>query len=241
VSVGLERDTGGEGPIPVAADPDRTEILAFETPPSRWRALGGGMIAGTVAFLAFVAVIVVMKAAAPPPAPVRSIAPPVIATQSPPPAQAPSAQPPSAQPPSAQPPSAQPPSTQPSSSPSVAAEVIAASPANPTAAPFAAGVHASSPSGAAAEEPAPPLVPLTGSLAGAKRYPLSSPDGVAFNLPHAHTSMKLGTYSPAVRGLKSMWVRALPGGGTHLRFFYSSAASAPRLELERDGVRVTTR
>jgi hypothetical protein len=82
------------------------------------------------------------------------------------------------------------------------------------------------------------LVGLTGSLAGAKRYPLRNPDGVAFNLPHAHASMKIGTYSPDVPGVKSMWVRALPGGGTHLRFFFTGARPAPRVSLERDSVRV---
>ncbi|HVU52906.1 MAG TPA: hypothetical protein VHL80_19625, partial [Polyangia bacterium] len=92
-----------------------------------------------------------------------------------------------------------------------------------------------------AASPAPParvLVALTGSLAGARRYPLSDPDGVAFNLPHARASRKVGTYAPDVTGLKSMWVRPLPGGGTHLRFFYTSARPAPRITLERDGVHV---
>jgi hypothetical protein len=84
-------------------------------------------------------------------------------------------------------------------------------------------------------------VGLTGSLAGAQRYPLRNPDGVAFNLPRAHATMKIGTYRPEVPGLKSVWVRALAGGGTHLRFFFSQSRPAPRVELGRGAVRVSAR
>jgi hypothetical protein len=84
-------------------------------------------------------------------------------------------------------------------------------------------------------------VGLTGSLASARRYPLSKPDGVAFNLPHARATLPIGTYQPVVPGLRSVWVRALSGGGTHLRFHFTAAGPAPRVELARDGVHVTAR
>ena len=51
--------------------------------------------------------------------------------------------------------------------------------------------------------------------------------------------MALGTYRPNVPGLKSIWVRALPGGGANVRFFFVSPATAPRVQLARDAVSVT--
>ena len=103
----------------------------------------------------------------------------------------------------------------------------------------------------AGDEPAPrdePLgnsnefaVGLTGSLKGAHKYALHAPDGVAFNLPHAQATMKVGTYRPTVRGLRAVWVRDLPGGGTHLRFFYAKSGPAPEVRLHTDGVRVVAR
>jgi hypothetical protein len=221
VTAGLAGVTG----VPSAADPDRTEIVSLDGAPSRWRALGGGVVAGAIAFLAFVAAIVIMKVAAPAPAPAPSIAPPVIATTAPPPVTAPPA--PAAAEPAASAAGATAPAVAPSA-PEATAPAIAPSALEATA-------PAVAPS---ADEPARPLVALTGSIAGAKRYPLRNPDGVAFNLPHARAAMKVGTYTPDAPGLKAMWVRALPGGGTHLRFFFTAARSAPRLVLERDGVRV---
>jgi hypothetical protein len=88
-------------------------------------------------------------------------------------------------------------------------------------------------------KPADFEIGLTGSLKDMRRYPLRDPDGVAFNLPHARASMKIGTYRPDVPGLKSVWVRALAGGGTHLRFFFSQSGPAPRVELENDAVHVS--
>ena len=82
---------------------------------------------------------------------------------------------------------------------------------------------------------------LAGSLAGARRYPLRNPDGVAFNLPHARATMKLGTYRPAIQGLRAIWVRGLPGGGTHLRFFYSGAHEPPEVRLDSGQSRVVVR
>ncbi|HVU52167.1 MAG TPA: PilZ domain-containing protein, partial [Polyangia bacterium] len=66
------------GAIPSPADPDLTEIVSLEAPRSKWRALGGGMVAGAIAFSAFVAAIVIMRAAAPKLAPPPSLAPPVV-------------------------------------------------------------------------------------------------------------------------------------------------------------------
>jgi hypothetical protein len=85
------------------------------------------------------------------------------------------------------------------------------------------------------------IVGLVGSLSGAHRYRLSAPDGLAFNLPHARATLKVGTYRPAVAGLRAVWVRALPGGGTHLRFFFSGSGPAPDVALDADGVRVIAR
>jgi hypothetical protein len=195
-------DEPAPGAVPDSADNDLTEIVSLEARPSRWRALGGGMVAGAIAFSAFVAAIVIMKVAAPPASAPPSIAPPVIITQ----------------------PTA-----------AAAPSPVAAEPVLPTLP--VPEVPAATPV-PAAEAPAPVVVGLTGSIAGAKRYPLRSPDGVAFNLPHAHASMKIGTYTPDVPGVKSMWVRPLPGGGTHLRFFFTGARPAPQLTLEHDGVRV---
>jgi hypothetical protein len=97
-------------------------------------------------------------------------------------------------------------------------------------------------------EPVPPAdassefaVGLTGSLKGAHQYPLRAPDGVAFNLPNAHAARKVGTYRPAVPGLRAVWVRDLPGGGTHLRFYYAKSGPAPEVHLDADGVRAVAR
>jgi hypothetical protein len=118
-------------------------------------------------------------------------------------------------------------------------EPIAKPPADPTAEPIAAA------------EPAPPdepvgnpneyVVGLVGSLKGAHRYALHTPDGVAFNLPNAQATVKVGTYRPPVRGLRAVWVRQLPGGGTLLRFFYTKSRPVPEVHLHTDGVRVAAR
>jgi hypothetical protein len=85
------------------------------------------------------------------------------------------------------------------------------------------------------------VVGLKGSVAGARRYLLANPDGVAFNLPRARATMKLGTYPSPAPGLRNVWVRALPGGGTHLRFHFESDQPAPTVELAEDGVHVSSR
>ena len=221
----------------VRDDPDKTEIIRFSDiqRPSRpraarARALAVAFAASAVA-VAAVAVVVAVRMR-PPPAAARPIAAPVIVMIPPAPPVAP-AEPvaPAAQ---AAPPVAAPP-------PAVAPIVkpVLVQTAEPTEEPTAAA------------EPAPrdePLdkanefsVGLVGSLKGAHKYALHSPDGVAFNLPKAHATMKVGTYRPAVRGLRAVWVRDLPGGGTHLRFFYAKSGPAPEVHLHTDGVRVVAR
>src|SRR5450432_2258514 len=131
-------------------------------------------------------------------------------------------------------------SSRPAAAPKVAPAAVVAAPAEPTP-----------PEAIVADAPAPIAAPapvaahadftigLMGSLKDMRRYPLRDPDGVAFNLPHARASLKLGTYRPDVPGLKSVWVRPLAGGGTHLRFFFSKSGPAPRVELENDAVHVS--
>lgn len=203
---------GGPGSAPHLRgdDSDLTEIVDLSPArSSRWRALGGGMIAGVVALGAFVAALVVMRSPAPTPTPI-AVAP------------APVAAPPAVAAPAAEPvPVHEARVAEPEAAEAPAAEPSAAAAAPPVAETFSVG--------------------LSGSLAGAQRYLLRNPDGVAFNLPHAQPTMKLGTYHPAVRGLKAVWVRALPGGGAHLRFFFTSARSAPRIDLGRAAVVVTGR
>jgi len=196
------------GVMPAVADSDHTEIVRLDPWPSRWRALGGGMIAGMIALAAFVAAIVLMKtvrARAPLPPPISSS--PVVTTAAP--AVAPVAEP-----------------------------VVAVAPP-----PTRGATRVSAVVAPAEAEPEAFSVALTGSLAGARRYALRDPDGVAFNLPHARAKVAFGIYRPAVPGLRSVWVHALPGGGINLRFFLTpkSPDPAPRFELARDGVRVTAR
>jgi hypothetical protein len=202
---------------PTVADGDRTEVVDLAARSGRWRALGGGMIAGTIALAAFVAAIVLIKVVAPrTAAPPPSILPPVYVTApvTPPPA-APVAAPAPAE-----------------AAPTVAAPEPAVAAAEPA-------VAAPEPVAAPAAGPAVFAVGLRGSLAGVRRYPLSKPDGVAFNLPHARATTPIGTYQPDVPGLHSVWVRALPGGGAHLRFYFTSSVPAPKVEIVGDEVRAT--
>jgi hypothetical protein len=200
-ALGAGEGAGAAAPVQIEFA-EQTDIVDVRAPSSRWRALGGGMLAGLIAFTGFVVAIVLIKA--------RSPAAPVISGSAMP---------------------------VPQSAPTEAPLAPQAEPSPPPSAPEAARVPA--------DDPGKLLIALTGSLAGSTQYPLRDPDGVAFNLPHARARKKLGTYTPSVAGLKSMWVRALPAGGTHLRFFYGAARPAPRIVLERDlegdGVRVMAR
>jgi hypothetical protein len=234
----LLEDADADG-TPVRRDPDKTEIVRFSDleRPRRARAARARTIALTasavaVAAVAVVAVrirppwavaaraasapVVVMMPAAPPAAPVGSAAPVAPAS-----------------PPSADPPAAVAPTVAPIVKP------IAAEPSEAAAEPSAAAeVDAKD---APAETTDDFVVGLVGSLKGAHKYALHTPDGVAFNLPNAHATMKVGTYRPAVKGLRAVWVRDLPGGGTHLRFFFAKSRPAPEVRLHTDGVRVAAR
>jgi hypothetical protein len=127
----------------------------------------------------------------------------------------------------------------PSAAPAVIVEPIA--PVTVPAAPAEPGAASATVEPASVADRAAFVVGLVGSLSGARRYPLSAPDGVAFNLPHARATLKVGTYRPPVDGLRAVWVRALPGGGTHLRFFYGGAHPPPEVQLLPDGARVFAR
>src|SRR5450631_253856 len=211
---------------PVRLDPDKTEIIRFRDIQGSPRRRGGGrartvaLTASAVALAAVAAVIAIRIR--PPRAAAHTVAAPVI-VMTPSTASAPPAAPVVTVAPTAPP--------------------IAEAP--PTVAPTA------KPEPVDAAEPEPPEEPLgetgefavglVGSLRGAHKYALHTPDGVAFNLPNAHSTMKVGTYKPAVRGLRAVWVRHLPGGGTHLRFFYAKSGPAPEGRLHSDGVRVVAR
>jgi hypothetical protein len=123
--------------------------------------------------------------------------------------------------------------------------VVVGQPRAPEPAPApVAGPEAPAPVAAApAEPPAADAsafdVDLEGSTAGAHRYVLRAPDGVGFNLPRARPSMKLGTYHPDVPGLRAVWLRPLPGGGTNARFYFKPGEPAPRVTLKDGVLRVT--
>ena len=173
-----------------------------------WR--GAGLLAGGIALVAFV-VVVPSGWFMPlsPSASLRRLASSMITPQQPPPA-----------------------------APALPVSAPVTAPTRPGPAAVAAPEPVSEPLPEPVAEPSEFTVGLTGSLAGAVRYRLRAPDGVAFNLPHARAATKVGTYRPAVPGLRAVWVRDLPGGGTHLRFFFGGSRPAPDVQLRPDGVRV---
>ena len=236
---------------PVRHDPDKTEIIRFSDiqRPSRPRAARVRAIALTASAVAVAAVAVVFAVRVKPLrfAP-RPITAPVIVMMPPAPPVAPVAPAAAESPPVAEPPPNGAPVVAPTVAPMVAPTVapivkpILAETAEPTAEPTEAAEAADT---APRDEPLGKskefAVGLTGSLKGAHKYALHTPDGVAFNLPNAQATMKVGTYKPAVKGLRTVWVRDLPGGGTHLRFFYAKSRPAPEVRLHSDGVRVVAR
>jgi len=225
-------DTAVDDAETVRDDPDRTEIIRFSDiqRPSRPRAARAGGIALVASAIAVAAVAVVVAVRVRPPrAAARPVVAPVIVMIPPAPPVAPVAQAAPESPPVAEP--------RPTVAPIV--KPILAETAEPTAEPTdeAEAAPREEPPGRSNEF----SVGLVGSLKGAHKYALHSPDGVAFNLPKARAAMKVGTYRPAVRGLRAVWVRDLPGGGTHLRFFYAKSGPAPEVRLHSDGVRVIAR
>jgi hypothetical protein len=223
-------------------DPEKTEVVRFSdiappttttappAPRSRMLAVGAASIAIAAAALVVSGRVWPLRFAAPTP-----VAGPVAVIQ-PPPAEAvaPPAPPVTATPPVVEPvvqPVVQPiaqPTPEPSAKPTAEASPDdEAAPAD----------DADEADGASREF----AVGLVGSLKGAHRYPLRAPDGVAFNLPGARATRKVGTYRPAVRGLRAVWVRDLPGGGTHLRVYFAPSGPAPEVRLDADGVHVVAR
>ena len=206
------------GASPAFEFADQTEIASLEHPTDRWHTLGRRVLVGAVCLAAFVASVALIRNVAPRES--ASLAPSTVVTLQPAvelPLVAPSPHP-----------VAPPVPATPANAAATAADSLVGPPA-PAVGPPAPGVGPWSDC----------VVGLVGSIARSRRYPLSNPDGVAFNLPHATAAMKVGTYHPDVPGLRSVWVRSLPGGGTHLRFYYTSAHPAPLIELTRTGVRVT--
>jgi hypothetical protein len=223
---------------PVRDDPDKTEIIRLSDieRPGRARAARARATAltATAVVVAAIAVVVAVRFR-PPRAAARPVTAPVIVMMPPVAPVVPVA---AASPPIADPP----PSVAPTVAPIVAPIVkpILAQTAEPPAEPTAAGEELA-PRDEALDSSNEFAVGLTGSLKGAHKYALHAPDGVAFNLPHAQATMKVGTYRPPVKGLRAVWVRDLPGGGTHLRFFYAKSRPAPEVRLHGDGVRVVAR
>ncbi len=225
---------------PVRNDPDKTEIVRFSDiqRPSGPRTTRVRAIALTASAVAVAAVAVVFAVRVKPLrfAPRPSTAP-VIVMMPPAPPVAPVAPPAPESQPVAEPPPAAAPVVAPTVAPIVKPILVRTAEPTTEAAEAADAVPRDEPIDKSKEF----AVGLTGSLKGAHRYALHTPDGVAFNLPNAQATMKVGTYRPAVRGLRAVWVRDLPGGGTHLRFFYAKSRPAPEVRLHSDGVRVVAR
>jgi hypothetical protein len=211
---------------PVRHDPDKTEIIRFRDIEGSPRRRDGGrartiVLTASAVALAAVAVVIAIRIR-PPHAAARPVAAPMIVMM-PPTAAAPPAEAVVTVAPTSPPIAEAPPTVEPIIKPEPAAAVEPAPPEEPLG------------------ETAEFVVGLVGSLKGAHKYALHTPDGVAFNLPNAKATMKVGTYRPAVTGLRAVWVRHLPGGGTHLRFFYAKSGPAPEVHLHADGVRVVAR
>jgi hypothetical protein len=84
------------------------------------------------------------------------------------------------------------------------------------------------------------VVPLQGSLEGARSYPLDEPPGMVVNLPAARATVPSGSYRQRRPGFRAIWVRPMSGGGTQLRFFFAGPhAGKPRVDLVRDSARVS--
>jgi PilZ domain len=202
---GVER-----GAMPEVEDADTTQVVSLEPTVRPWRAASRGMLVGAIGLAVFVLALLVF----------RTHSAPVSTAPTAPTATAPMA----------------------TTTTEPAAPVAVAEPA-PVAAPAPPPVAA--PASAAPAEVVEPVAPanssteftvgLAGTLEGVQRYPLRAPDGVAFNLPHAQSSLKVGVYRPGVRGLRAVWVRDLPGGGTHLRFYFGSSRARARIELDATG------
>jgi hypothetical protein len=198
------------------ADEDRTQLVDLAPKMRRGWALALGMLAGVAGLGAFGPVLL------------RHMRPAVV--ESPPVEPAPIAAP--------APVAAAAPLAAAAPVPSALAEAIEPGPVSPLLAPL----EPAAPDVATAPASSPPAqhftIALRGSLAGAHRYLLRAPDGVAFNLPHAESTIGLGTYEAALPGVRVVWVRALAGGGTNVRVFFTAVRPAPRVTLEPTGITV---
>jgi hypothetical protein len=221
-------DSAAAGGIPTVRNDEKTEIVRIRNLSPRSgrarvsaRTRSFALVASSLA-LAATAVVVAVRVRPPRAAASRPVTAPVIVVVPPAPPAAPVA-------PASPPIAATPPIVEPIPKPSAEPPVAAEPPP----------VEADPPSlDEPVGKPSEFVVGLVGSLKGAHRYALHTPDGVAFNLPNAQATMKVGTYRPAIRGLRAVWVRELPGGGTHLRFFYTKSRPVPEVRLHTDGVRV---
>ncbi|HEY2901484.1 MAG TPA: PilZ domain-containing protein [Polyangia bacterium] len=75
-------------------------------------------------------------------------------------------------------------------------------------------------------------IPVRGSFARARQYPLSSPVGLGVNLPAARALPPAGHYRSTVPGFREIWIFPLRGGGTHLRFLFAPPyPKDPTLEI----------
>ncbi|HEY0705198.1 MAG TPA: PilZ domain-containing protein [Polyangia bacterium] len=71
------------------------------------------------------------------------------------------------------------------------------------------------------------VVPVTGSTAGAVKYPLTRPNGIAVDLPEAETSLPIGRHAVFNDGFRFVSIRPRAGGGIRVAFTY--AYYTPRL------------
>jgi hypothetical protein len=82
-------------------------------------------------------------------------------------------------------------------------------------------------------------IPLQGSTAGAVHYPLTSPHGLAIDLPRAESVLALGRHAIFNDGFRYISIRPREGGGIRIAFTY--AYFTPRLldvAIEESSVRV---
>jgi hypothetical protein len=83
------------------------------------------------------------------------------------------------------------------------------------------------------------VVPVDGSTAGAVHYALTSPRGLAVDLPHARASLPIGRHAVFNDGFRFISIREREGGGLRLAFTY--AYYTPRLldvTIEEKAIRV---
>ena len=71
------------------------------------------------------------------------------------------------------------------------------------------------------------VVPVMGSTAGAVKYPLTQPRGIAIDLPLASAGLPLGRHAMFNDGFRFVSIRPRVGGGIRVAFTY--AYYTPRL------------